>query len=86
MEFDRCKYKWGILDDDTYNFNETSCMIRMINGFFIVAPADAVASYVNDLEERELVTSIKCISRGNYHVPYILIFKGAWHLRKYFKN
>ena len=61
-------------------------MIRMVNGSFVVVPADVVTSYVDDLEERELVTLTKCISRGGYHVPYMLTFKGAWHLRKYFKN
>jgi len=58
----------------------------MVNGSFVVAPADAVASYVDDPEERELVTATECISGGGYHVPCMLTFKGAWYLRKYFKN
>ena len=86
VEFDRCKRKWGILDDDTYNFDETSYMIGIVNGSFVVTPADAIASYVDDPEERELITSTECISGGSYHIPCMLTFKGAWHLRKYFKN
>jgi hypothetical protein len=61
-------------------------MIRIVNGSFVVTPADVVASYVDNPEERELVTLTKCISRGGYHVPCMLTFKGAWHLHKYFKN
>ena len=42
--------------------------------------------YVDDPENRELVTSTECFSAVGYHVPSMLTFKGAYHLRKYFEN
>src|SRR6266487_3003885 len=85
-EFKRCKTKWGILDEDTYNFDETGCMIGMVNGSLVVVPAGYTVAYVDDLENRELVTSTECISAGGYHVLPMITFKGAYHLRKYFTN
>jgi hypothetical protein len=41
---------------------------------------------VDNLDNRELVTTVECISAGGYYLPIMLIFKGAYHLRKYFKN
>ena len=34
----------------------------------------------------ELVTSTECISAGDYHVPPMIIFQGAYYLYKHFKN
>jgi hypothetical protein len=32
------------------------------------------------------VTCVECFSATGYHVPLMLIFKGAYYLRKYFDN
>jgi hypothetical protein len=85
-EYKRCKDHWGILDEDTYNFDETGCMIGMIAGSLVIVPADCTAVYIDDPANRELVTSTECISAGGFHIPPMITFKGAYHLRKYFKN
>jgi hypothetical protein len=85
-EFERCKQHWGILDDDVYNFDETGCLIGVVAGSVIIVPANCSAAYVDDPANRELVTSTECISAGGFHVPPMITFKGAYHLRKYFKN
>jgi hypothetical protein len=48
-------------------------------------PIETIA-YVDDLANRELVTSTECISAGGYHIPPMITFKGTYHLRKFFKN
>jgi DDE superfamily endonuclease len=85
-EFKRCKAKWGILDEDVYNFDETGCLIGMVAGSLIVVPTGTTVAYVDDPANRELVTSTECISASGYHVPPMITFKGAYHLRKFFKN
>jgi len=44
----------------------------------VLASIDTV--YVDDPNNKELVTSTECISASRYHVPAMLIFKGAYHL------
>jgi hypothetical protein len=85
-EFKRCKEQLGILDEDTYNFDETGCLIGIVAGSLIIVPTDCTVAYIDDPANRELVASTECISTGGFHVPLIIIFKDAHHLRKYFKN
>jgi DDE superfamily endonuclease len=61
-------------------------MIGVVNSSLVIVPAGTTISYVDDPENRELVTSTECISAGGYHVPSMITFKGAYHLRKYFEN
>jgi hypothetical protein len=49
-------------------------------------PASIQQVYIDDPDNRELVTAVEYISAGGYHVPAIVIFKRAYHLRKYFDN
>jgi hypothetical protein len=79
-EFKRCKVKWGILDKDVYNFDKTGCLIGIVAGFLIIVPASITVAYVDDLTNRELVTSTECISAGGYHVLPMIKFKGAYLL------
>jgi hypothetical protein len=85
-EFKRCKDHWHILDEDIYNFDETGYMIGVVSGSLVIVPLDCETVYVDDPANRELVTSTECISASGHHVPPMIIFKGAYHLRKYFKN
>ena len=61
-------------------------MISVAAGSLVITLADCKTVYVNDPANRELVTSTECISTGGFHVPPMITFKGAYHLRKYFKN
>ena len=85
-DFKRCREKWNILDEDIYNFDETGCQIGITAGGIVIIPANVTRVYVNDPDNKELVTAVECISAGGYHVLVMLIFKGAYHLRKYFEN
>jgi len=85
-DFKRCKEKWAIHDDDVYNFDEVGTQIRVMGREMVIVPADYDAVYIDDLDKKELVTLTKCILASGYHVPPMVTFKGAYHLRKYFDN
>ena len=76
-EFAHCKNHWSIQDDDCYNFDETGCQIEVTSGGLVVVPVGADKVYIDDPDNKELVTSTECIGASGYHVPPMLIFKGA---------
>jgi hypothetical protein len=61
-------------------------MIKIVGGSLIIVPAHVTTTYVDDPNNRELITSTEYISASSYHVPPMVTFKGTYHLRKYFKN
>ena len=61
-------------------------MISIVNRSLIIVPTDYKVIYVNNPKNRELIISIEYISISGYYVPSMIIFKGTYYLRKYFKN
>ena len=49
-------------------------------------PAGVGQVFIDHPDNRELVTSTECISATGYHVPPMVIFRGAYYLRKHFQN
>lgn len=49
-------------------------------------PIDCEAVYTADPDNKELVTSVETINYSGRKVPTMIIFKGAYHLQKHFKN
>ena len=58
----------------------------MVFRSLVIVLIDYNAIYVNDLANKELITSIECISADSYYVFLMIIFKDAYHLRKHFNN
>jgi hypothetical protein len=52
----------------------------------VIVPAGETTAFVDDPDNKELVTAVECISATGYHPPAMLIFKGAYYLRKHFDN
>jgi hypothetical protein len=42
--------------------------------------------YMDNSDNKELVTVTVCISAGGYIVPLMIIFKGTYYLYKHFEN
>ena len=84
--FKKCKEYQGIQDEDIYNFDETGFQIGVISGKKVLVPKDATVAYFTDPENRELITSVKTLNYSGQKVPLMIIFAGAYHLRRYFKN
>ena len=74
------------MDEDIYNFDETGCQIGITAGGIVIVSTNIERVYVNDPDNKELITVVECISAGGYHVLAMVIFKGTYHLRKYFEN
>ena len=83
--FKKCKDYWGIQDEDIYNFDETGFQIGVSSGEKALVPKDTLAVYTADPENKELITSVETINYGGRKVPPMIIFAGAYHLRRYFK-
>ncbi len=52
----------------------------------VIVLKDCYIVYINDLNNKELVTLTKCIFTSGYYIPLIITFKGAYYLCKYFDN
>lgn len=66
--------------------DQVGCQIGIVASSLVVVPTNYDTVYIDDPTNKELVTITECISVGGYYVPAIITFKGAYHLRKYFKN
>jgi hypothetical protein len=65
-EFQWCKFYYAIEDEDCYNFDETVCPIGITAGSTVIVPADSSVGYVDDSDNKELVTVTACISARGY--------------------
>jgi hypothetical protein len=84
--FKKCKEYWGIQDEDIYNFDETGFQIGVTSGEKVIVPKDTTVVYSADPENKELITSVETLNYGGRKVPPMIIFAGAYHLRRYFKH
>ena len=50
------------MDEDIYNFNKVSTQISVTSGSIVIVLAETERVYIDDLDNKELVTSIECIS------------------------
>jgi len=73
--------KYGIQDEDFYNFDETGFMIGVICAAMVVTRADRHRrSKQLQASNREWATAIKCMSSDGFIVPPFLIVQGQNHL------
>ena len=56
----------------------------MIFGDKVLISMDTEAAFINDPENRELVTVIATFNYSSKKIPPMIIYKGAYHLQKYF--
>jgi len=68
------------------NFDKTGYPIGVTTGEYVIVPTDCKAVYQADPGNRELVMSIETLNYGGKKVPSMIIFQGAYHLRKHFDN
>jgi hypothetical protein len=54
---------YGILEEDTYNFDETGFMMSVASTSKVVTSSDTIGqATLVQLDDREFVTAIECIS------------------------
>ena len=77
--------KYGILDCDFYNFDETGFMMGMIRPGMVVTRSDRVGKpKAIQPGNREWATAICSIAGDGYVVPPFLVVKGRFHLASWY--
>ncbi|EAQ92247.1 hypothetical protein CHGG_00482 [Chaetomium globosum CBS 148.51] len=79
--------KYGILDCDFYNFDETGFMMDMIRPGMVVTRSDRVGKLkAIQPGHREWATAICIIAGDGYVVPPFLVVKGRFHLASWYSE
>ncbi|APA14950.1 hypothetical protein sscle_14g097200 [Sclerotinia sclerotiorum 1980 UF-70] len=77
--------KYGILDCDFYNFDETGFMMGQIPPHIVVTKADRCGkSKAIQPGNREWATAIICVDGEGHNIPPFLIVKGEYHLSNWY--
>jgi hypothetical protein len=71
--------KYGILEEDIYNFDETGFQMGVISTAKVITRADRAKPVSIQPGNREWVTAIDCISSYGWNVPPVIIFEGKMH-------
>ena len=69
------KIKYDILEDDIYNINETGFRIDVDRTYKVIVRKKNVqlSSFINDLNNRESLTSIECVGVNKFLLSSILV-------------
>jgi hypothetical protein len=84
--FKCCQKYGGIQSTDIFNFDVSGHQIGVATGEKVIISRDCEAAYISDSENKELITVVATVNYGCQKIPPMIIFKGAYHLRKYFDN
>ncbi|HEX3640504.1 MAG TPA: hypothetical protein VHV10_04385, partial [Ktedonobacteraceae bacterium] len=81
--FDRVaatRLEYGILDEDTYNFDETGFMMGMTATCKVVTNSDRSGRAITiQPGNRNWVTAIECVSAAGWVLPPMIIMQGKVH-------
>jgi hypothetical protein len=77
--------KYGVVDADFYNFDETGFAMGQITPNIAVTRADRQGrSKAVQPGNREWATAIVCINREGWNVPPFLVVQGTNHLANWY--
>ena len=81
------KAKYGIQDDDTYNFDEAGFMMGQIStGAVVTASERRGRPKAVQPGNREWTTVIQGINAKGWAIPPFIIFKARYHLSSWYKE
>ncbi|KAJ6437534.1 hypothetical protein O9K51_09740 [Purpureocillium lavendulum] len=81
------KSKYGILDDDTYNFDETGFMMGVIFAGMVVTTSDGrTRAKLAQPGSREWSTVIQAVSALGWAIPPFIILAGQHHLANWYQE
>jgi len=72
--------------EDVWNFDETGFRIGCLLGQIVFTHTENKAVYISDPENRELVTSMECISASGETIDPMVILQGIIFKEKHFDN
>ncbi len=73
------KAKYGILDDDTYNFDETGFMMGVIHAGMVVTSSDGRKAKLAQPGNREWAIVIGAVSAQGWALPPYIILAAKYH-------
>jgi hypothetical protein len=81
------KAKYGILDEDTYNFNKTGFQIGVGGSVKVVTASERRLKPLSvQPDDREWITLIACINAMGWSIPPFFILKAKHHDRAWYHN
>jgi hypothetical protein len=81
------KAKWGICDEDVYNFDEAGFMMGKITTQLVVTGSERRGRpKAVQPSDREWVTVIAAINAAGWAIPPFLIFAGQYHLSAWYEE
>ena len=81
------KAKYGVLDDDVHNFDETGFQMGVIGSMKVVTGAERRARpELIQPGDREWVTVIQSICAAGYTTPPFIIYKGRVHISAWYEE
>ena len=84
---EKTKAKYGILDEDVYNFDEAGFMMGKITTQLVVTGSERRGRpKAIQPSNREWTTLIQGINAAGWAIPPFLIFAGQYHLSAWYKE
>jgi len=81
------KVKYGILDDDSYNFDETGFMMGIIIAAIVVTTSDGRSKAKQAQPgNREWVTVIQGVNALGWAIPPFIILAGQYYLANWYQE
>ena len=81
------KAKYGILDDDLYNFDETGFMMGIIfPGMVVTTSEGRTKAKLTQPGNREWSTVIQGISATGWAIPPFIILAAQYHLENWYRQ
>ena len=83
------KKRYGILDQDTYNFNKTGFAMGLITGSSskVVGSADSIGrATVTQPDNRIWITVIKYVNATSQTIPPFIILEDKNHIKYWYQN
>ncbi len=81
------KAKYGILDEDTYNFDETGFMMGVIFPGMVVTTSEGRGkAKLAQPGNREWATVIQAVCAGGWAVPPFIILAAQYHLANWYQE
>lgn len=78
--------KYGIADEDIYNFDEMGFQMGVISTARVVCGSEKAKPVCIQPGNREWVTVIECIRTDGWSLPPMVIFKGKQHLSTWYSE
>ena len=78
--------KYGIVDEDIYNFDETGFQMGVISTAKVVTAAEKARTDSIQPGNREWVTVIESVQSTGHILPPLIIFKGVMHHQSWYES